>query len=106
MSREARMSNPERFFGREIKVVTGGQVKVPVSFHFDDREYTVAEVLETWPDHDFGRSSGGRKRWWQRHHRTYYRVLTTSGEAYEMYYDRGVNLEHPEFKKWYLTRRL
>ena len=24
----------------------------------------------------------------------------------EIYYDRGVSLKHPEFKKWYLTRRL
>jgi len=99
------MGKPERFFGREIAVTTAGEVKAPVSFTFDGREYRVAEVLEAWPDHGFGRMAG-RKHWWQRHHRNYYRVLTTGGEAYEIYYDRGVSLKHPEFKKWYLTRRL
>ena len=97
---------PEHFFGRQIEVITSGDVKVPLSFRLDDREYEIAEVLESWPDHDFGNSSSGRKRWWQRHHRNYYRVKTSGGEAYEIYYDRGTNLSHPELKKWFLTRRL
>ena len=97
---------PERYFGRQIEVTTGGDVKVPVSFRLDDREYIIVEVLESWPDHGFGSSAAGRKRWWQRHHRIYYRVKTSDGEVYEMYYDRGVSLDHPEFKKWFLTQRL
>ena len=100
------MAKPERFLARQIEVTTGGTVKAPVSFRFDDNEYTVAEVLESWPDHGFGRASAGRNRWWQRHHRNYFRVLTTGGEVYEMYYDRGTSLDNPERKKWYLTRRL
>jgi hypothetical protein len=32
-------------------------------------------------------------------------VKTTEGDVYEIYYDRGVNLEHPELKKWFLTRQ-
>jgi hypothetical protein len=96
---------PERFFGREIKVTTGGDVKVPVSFKIGDREYIVAEVLESWPDYGFGRSDR-RKRWWMRHHRNYFRVRTAEGEVYEMYYERGVNLKNPEFKKWFLTQQL
>jgi len=97
---------PERYFGRQIDVATGGEVKVPVSFRLDDREYVIAEVLESWPDHGFGKSSAGRKRWWQRHHRNYYRVKTAEGEVYEIYYDRGTSLDHSELKKWFLTRRL
>jgi hypothetical protein len=97
---------PERFFGRQIEVATGGDVKVPVSFKLDDREYTITEILESWPDHGFGQSAAGRKRWWQRHHRNYYRVKTADGDTYEMYYDRGVNLKYPELKKWFLTQRL
>ena len=97
---------PERYFGRQIEVTTGGGVKVPVSFRLDDREYVIAEVLESWPDHGFGKSSAGRNRWWQRHHRNYYRVKTAEGEVYEIYYDRGTSLDHPELKKWFLTRRL
>jgi hypothetical protein len=97
---------PEYFFGRQIEVTTGGDVKQPASFRLDDREYVITEVLESWPDYSFGKSSAGRKRWWQRHHRNYFRVKTTEGEIYEIYYDRGTNLKHPELKKWFLTRRL
>jgi len=97
---------PERYFGRQIDVVTGGDVKMPVSFKLDGREYVITEIMEFWPDYGFGRSSAGRKRWWQRHHRNYYRVKTAEGEVYEIYYDRGVNKKNPEFKKWFLTQRL
>jgi hypothetical protein len=97
---------PELFFGRQIDVTTGGDVRVPVSFRLDAREYIISEILESWPDHGFGKSSAGRKRWWQRHHRNYFRVKTAEGEIFEIYYDRGVNLKHPEFKKWFLTRQL
>jgi hypothetical protein len=96
---------PERFFGREIKVVTGEGVKAPVSFTLEGQEYPVAEVLEFWPDSGFGAGETS-KTWRTRHHRSYYRVKTTGGEIYEMYYDRGTNLKHPEFRKWYLTQRL
>ena len=97
---------PERFFGRQIEVTTGGNIKTPVSFRLDDREYIISEILESWPDYGFGRSAAGRKRWWQRHHRNYYRIKTIDGDVYEIYYDRGTSLDHPELKKWYLTRRI
>jgi hypothetical protein len=97
---------PEFFFGRQIEVTTGGDVKVPVSFRLDNREYNISEIMESWPDHGFGKSSAGRKRWWQRHHRNYYRVKTAEGEIYEIYYDRGTSLKYPELKQWFLTRKL
>lgn len=97
---------PERFLGRKIEVTTSGDIKTPVSFKLDDREYVITEILESWPDYGFGSSVTGRKRWWQRHHRNYFRVKTTDGDVYEIYYDRGINLNNPEYKNWYLTRRL
>jgi hypothetical protein len=96
---------PERYFGRQIEVVTGGDVKTPVSFRLDGCDYIIAEILESWPDYGFSRSETSRT-WKTRHHRNYYRVKTTAGEVYEMYYDRGTNLKHPEFKKWFLTQKL
>jgi hypothetical protein len=96
---------PERFFGKEIQVMTGDGVKEPVSFSIDGKEYTVKEVTDYWPDWGFSHSETN-KNWRTRHHRNYFRVKTTDGETYEMYYDRGTNLKHPEFRKWYLTRRL
>jgi hypothetical protein len=96
---------PERFFGREIEVVTGGEVKAPVSFTLDGRENAIKEVLEFWPDAGFGTAETNRN-WRTRHHRSYYRVKTADGEVYEMYFDRGTNLRHPEFRKWFLTQRV
>ncbi len=96
---------PEHYFGQEIKVVTAGEVRTPVSFTLDGREYPVKEVLEVWQDAGFGHSETSRT-WRTRHHRTYYRVETEEGEVYEIYFDRGTSLKHPEFRKWFLTRRV
>ena len=97
---------PAQFFGREIEVTVSGEVKVPVSFRLGELEYVITEILESWPDYGFGSNTLRRKRWWQRHHRNYYRVKTTGGEIFEIYYDRGTNLSRPEFKKWILHRQL
>ena len=97
---------PPQFIGKQIQVTTGGEVKAPTSFLLDGREYTISEIIEDWPDYGFGRNPASRKRWWQRHHRNYYRVRTTGGEVFEIYYDRGTSLKHPEHKKWFLTRQL
>ena len=96
----------QQFFGRQIYVTTGGEVRAPVSFRLDGREYVIAEILDTWFDYGFGRSPMRRKTWRQRHHRNYYRVKTIEGEVFEIYYDRGTKLEHPERKKWFLSRQL
>jgi hypothetical protein len=96
----------ENFFAKQIEVTTGGNIKVPVSFRLEGREYKISEVLESWPDYGYGNIPPQRKRWYHRHHRNYYRVKTTEGEIYEIYYDRGTKLAYPELKKWFLTRRL
>ena len=96
---------PERFFGTEIKVVTTGEVKMPESFILDGWEYQVKEVLEVWYDSGFGNSETSCT-WRTRHHRSYYRLETTDGEVYELYFDRGTNLRHPQYRKWYVTQRL
>ena len=95
-----------QFIGREIKVTLSGEVKVPTSFRLDDREYVISDIVAAWPDYGFGGSPSRRKKWWQRHHRNYYRVRTAQGEVFEIYHDRGTNLKHPERKKWFLYRQL
>ena len=96
-----------QFFGREVEVTTGGEVKVPVSFRIDDREYVISEIIDDWQDYGFGPADARRKRrWWQRRHRNYYRVKTEGGEVFEIYHDRGTSQKHPERKKWFLHRRL
>lgn len=96
-----------QFLGREIKVSTDGEVKAPTAFTLDKRQYIIAEIVQEWQDHGFGpTASGRRKRWWERRHRNYYLIKTTNGELYEIYYDRGANLKHPEFRKWYAHRKM
>ena len=96
----------DRFFGETIRVETGGELKEPRVFWIGDEQHTVAKVLAMWQDAGFGKVQVRRPRWFMRHHRTYYRVQTTTGEMFELYYDRGVSLAHPQYKKWYLTKRL
>ena len=95
-----------QFFGREIKVTINKEVKVPTSFRLDDHEYVISDIIKSWPDYGFGRSPLRHKKWWQRHHRNYYQVKTAEGEVFEIYYDRGTNLKHPEHKKWFLYCQL
>jgi len=95
-----------QFFSQEIEVTVSGEVKVPVSFRLGDREYVISDIIEAWHDHGFGRSPLRRKKWWQRHHRNYYRVKTTEDEVFDIYYDRGTSLKHPERRRWFLYRRL
>jgi hypothetical protein len=96
---------PERFLAREIKVTSAEGVKTPVAFMLDGREYKVVEVMEWWQDAGYGNSETN-KNWRTRHHRSYYRVKADDGNVYEMYFDRGTNLRHPEYRKWYLTQKL
>jgi hypothetical protein len=51
-------------------------------------------------------NDGRKHKWIQRHHRNYFRVRTTSDEAYEIYYDRGVSMNNPKHMKWYVTKQL
>jgi hypothetical protein len=95
-----------QFFGREVEVSVSGEVKVPTAFRIDDREYVISEIVLAWQDHGFGPPTPSRKKWWQRRHRNYYRVRTTDGEVFEIYYDRGTSLKHPERKKWILHRQV
>ncbi|MBI2847489.1 MAG: hypothetical protein HYX82_06375 [Chloroflexi bacterium] len=94
------------FFDKQIKVSLKGKLREPASFKLGEQEFTVAEVLEMWHDFGFGKSPLRKPRWWQRRHRTYYRIRTTDGEVYEIYRERGTNLEHPERKKWFLSKKL
>ena len=98
---------PPQFLGKEIQVMTDGEVKAPAVFVLDQHRYVISQIVQEWQDHGFGPSaSGRRKRWWERRHRNYYLVKTSDGELFEIYYDRSANLNHPELRKWYAHRKL
>jgi len=89
----------KRFYSQEIQVKTGRKSGIPSAFIWGGREYRIREIWGEWPDFSFG--SVTRGRWWQRRHRTYFRVVTESDEVFEIYLDRGARR-----KKWVLYRRL
>ena len=93
------------FIGREIDVITNGEIRTPVAFRLGDRDYRIAEILDIWQDHGFGLAEPLKKNWRLRHHRNYYRVRTGEGEVFEIYMDRG-SLKHRERRRWYVYRKL
>ena len=92
-----------RFFGKQIQVSVEGQLRQPTSFLLDETLHVIQEILLAWPDYGFGSDGRRRHKWWERRHRNYYRVRTTDDEVYEIYYDRGVSLKSPQYRRWYVT---
>jgi hypothetical protein len=88
-----------QFLSEEIQVIAGSKPGLPGAFIWQGREYRVREIWGEWPDHGFGSAQTGR--WWQRRHRTYFRVVTDEEEVFEIYLDRG-----SKQKRWFLYRRL
>lgn len=89
----------DEFCSQEIKVKTGEKPGIPSAFVWRGREYRIQEVWGEWPDYSFGFASG--RRWWQRRHRTYFRVVTDEGEVFEIYLERS-----GKRRKWVLYRKL
>jgi hypothetical protein len=95
-----------QFFSKEIEVALGGELRAPLSFRLGTEEHVISEILEAWSGSGFVLNPLRRGRWWQRRHRSYYRVKTTLDEVFEIYCERVTNLEHPERKEWFLSRQL
>lgn len=81
------------FVSEEIDVTQDEKTRNPASFVWKGKEYRIKEVIAFWPDFSYSESGGKRKRWWQRKHRNYYRVLTEGEEIFEIYFDRGSKKE-------------
>jgi hypothetical protein len=89
------------FYSEEIEVKRDEKTKYPVSFVWRGKECPIKEVIAFWPDFSFPKSGAKRKRWWQRRHRNYYRVLTEDDQVFEIYFDRG-----SKEQTWVLYARL
>jgi hypothetical protein len=92
-------TSTDEFGSQEIVVRTGSRPAVPEAFQWRGKEYRIREIWGEWPDYGFGTARKGR--WWQRRHRTYFRVVTDDDEVFEIYLDRGSRR-----KRWFLYRRL
>ena len=92
-----------RFFGQQISVDRDPETHEPTGFSFREEVHEVAQIITSWQDFDMP-NDGRRHRWIQRHHRSYYRVQTSEGRRFEIYYDRGVSMDSPKYMRWYVTR--
>lgn len=90
-----------RFIGSPLKVTYSQEpgYKRPLILSWGGQEAAVSEIISRWDDWGFGAAPPKRRHWWQRRHRTYYRVKTTDGRTFELYYDRSR-------REWFLTREL
>ena len=89
------------FISDEIEVTRDERTRSPISFTWREKEYRIKEVIAFWPDFSHSESGSKGKRWWQRRHRNYYRILTDEEEVFEIYFDRGAKTE-----VWILYTRL
>ena len=82
---------PTEFICEEIKVeISEENPMEPISFEWRGKKYAIEKVKSSWQDWKFGGSPAPRRApWRQRRHRNYFKVLTTSKEEFEIYYDRG-----------------
>lgn len=88
-----------KFYSEQIQVICDRKPGLPSAFIWRGRRYDVQEIWGEWPDYGFGTTSAGR--WWQRRHRTYFRVVTDRGDVFEIYLDRASHQ-----RNWFLYRRL
>jgi len=82
------------FIDEEIEVRFAHKPGPPTSFVWRGEEYQVAEVLGMQRTLDFQRT------WFKRRHRDRYVVRTTTGETFEIYFQRG-----PGRRYWVLYTR-
>jgi hypothetical protein len=91
------------FIGCELKKVEMGKTGSPLSFRWNNDEFHVKKIIRQWQDFDYNHLSP-KKNWRTRHHRNYFQIVTTTGDIFELYCDRGIHLDAP--KHWILTRKL
>ena len=89
------------FHSDVIEVIRDEKTRNPVSFVWKEKEYKIKEIIAFWPDFSYPKTGSKGKRWWQRKHRNYYRILTEGNEVFEIYFDRGAKVE-----KWILYTKL
>ncbi len=89
------------FYCEEIEVESEGTPKRPVAFKWRGETYRIQEVIRSWQDWGFGPTAPKTKDFRFRRHRNRYHVRISSGDAFEIYLDRGA----PK-PVWILLRKL
>jgi hypothetical protein len=91
------------FIGKKMNQVYIDSDKQIISFKAGSHLFKVKKILRQWQDYDYS-PLAPRRDWRSRHHRNYYRILTESGQCFELYCDRGTRLESS--KEWILVREI
>ena len=78
--------------------MAAGEPGLPLRFRWRDTEYEVAEVLDTWKT--TGACHHGSPEQYVRKH--WFRVETTDGTRFEIYFDRQPRSRHTK-QRWWLA---
>lgn len=113
---------PLRFIGEEIEVtfdeppVLTKRPKAPDTFHWDGTKYSVDELIAAWRDYERrGQMSKNmspphlrlaRQRGSWGVGRFYFRVRTSGGQVFDLYYDRAPEEAGDRAGHWFLWREL
>lgn len=80
-----------RFIGEEIIVEMSPDTRMPVSFVWRDRKYSVDSVVKVWQDWGFALGRAPQRQAWRaRRHRNCY-ILISEGTTFEVYRERKGN---------------
>ncbi len=97
----------EEFVSEPIKPVAGtfdpasmtrGEPGLPGRFVWRDKEYAVANVLETWKESGPCKS-GSPERYLRKH---WFKIRTESGLGMTMYFERQARTKRQNKKRWWL----
>ncbi len=75
------------FVSERIQVERSEGSPTPVSFVWRGETYFVTALLREWVDVGYGRLPPRSRTWYNRHHRRYYVVLTSSGDTFKLCFD-------------------
>ncbi|MCX7017230.1 MAG: DUF6504 family protein [Candidatus Sumerlaeota bacterium] len=98
---------PARFVSEPIRPVPGtmdtagmarGEPSLPERFVWREKEYRVAEILETWKDTG-PCTHGSGERYVRRH---WFRIRTTCGVEMKLYYERQPKPMRLQKARWWL----
>ena len=89
------------FYCEEIEVESEGVPRRPVAFKWRGALHHIDEIIDSWQDWGFGPTAPSTKDFRFRRHRNRYHVRTTSGDVFEIYFDRS-----PPKPVWILLKKL
>ena len=101
------MDMPEEFISELIIPLEGTfepnamlrhEPSLPGRFRWRDREYSIAQILNTWKE-DGPCQSGSTEKYLRKH---WYHIKTTDGTEMKIYFQRQARTKATSHKRWWL----